>query len=162
MITFSKIKSAAIESGQRILKVLQFGVKTADEIAPFGDDASPLEGMTAIYAPTSEAGEPVIIGYINTNQVAKPGEKRIYSLDSGGGISFYIYLKSDGTMEFGGTADNLVRFTPLNAGLQSEVVLLNAELVKIQAVLTTLGGTYVHVPVTVDVSAAKINEAKCL
>ena len=36
--------------------------------------------MVAIFAETSNNSEAVIIGYINKNQVAGPGEKRIFSL----------------------------------------------------------------------------------
>lgn len=162
MISFSKIKSSALKAGKRIFKVLEFGVKTADEIAPYGDDSNPLKGLAAIYAETSEAGEPVILGYLNTKQIAAEGEKRIYSQKANGDISFYIHLKNDGTMEFGGNSDNLIRYAPLDAGLQAQVAKINAELVKIATGITAAGGTYAPTPISLDVSAAKINEAKSL
>lgn len=162
MITFAKIKSTSIEAKKRILKVLQFGVKTADEIAPYGDDSNPLKDMTAVYIETSEAGEPVIIGYLNTEQLADIGEKRIYSQKANGEISFYIHLKNDGTIEFGGNADNLVRYTPLNSGLQAQVIKINAELVKIASGITAAGGSYVPVPISLNISGSKINEAKSI
>jgi len=162
MITFSKIKSVAIESKKRILKVLQFGVKTADEVSSYGDDASPLVGMTAIYSNTSEAGEQVIIGYINTEQISKEGEKRIYSQKSDGSISFYIHLKNDGTMELGGDVDNLVRYSPLDSSLQGQATDINIELAKIAAAISGLGGSYIVAPITIDNSAAKIEEVKSL
>jgi hypothetical protein len=162
MITLSTISGAFVKAGSRILKVFQYGIKTADECSPFGDDSSPLEGMTAIYAETGEIGEPVIIGYMNERQLAAPGEKRIYSLKDNGDISFYAWLKNDGTMQLGGTADNLVRYAPLNAGLSSHNSQVVAELNKIAVAISSLGGTYVPGLVGMDVSGSKIVEIKTL
>ena len=159
-ITFSKIRSSIVESGKRILKVEQFGAKTVQEISSFGDDGNPVENMTAIYADTSENGEPVIIGYINENQLAGVGEKRLYSLDSSGALSFYIWLKNDGTFEIGGNDDNAVRYQKLDDSLQAQKSLINTELIKISAAITTLGGSYAATLITIDTSAAKINEVK--
>ena len=66
-LTFSKFKSFTIESGYRILKVFQFGAKTARESMPFGIDSVPLSDMIAIFGSTSENGDNVIVGYINVN-----------------------------------------------------------------------------------------------
>lgn len=162
MITLATIKSAVLNNGQRILKVLQFGAKTADECAPFGDDSNPLANMTAVYADTSESGEPVIIGYINNNQLAAAGEKRLYSLKNDGTVSFYAWLKNDGTMQLGGTVDNLVRFAPLNTALVQQNVLINAELAKISAAIAIAGGSYTPGTVSTDITASKINEIKTL
>lgn len=162
MISFSKFASATIEKGRRILKVMQFGAKTADEAAPFGDDSNPIKGMIAIYADTSEIGDPVILGYINENQLAGPGEKRLYSMKPDGSLGFYAWFKNDGTLILGGTTHNLVRYTPLNTGLQSQKNSINSELVKIQTAIASLGGVYAHVPVAIDISNSKINEIKSL
>jgi hypothetical protein len=162
MITLSKFKSAAIEAGKRILKVQQYGVKTALEISPFGDDSNPIKGMAAVYAETAESGESIIIGYINENQIAAAGEKRLYSLDATGAVSFYMHFKNNGTAEIGGTANNLVRYTPLNAALQQQVIDINAQLAAIAAGIASAGGTYTPTPLTLDVSGAKIEEIKTL
>jgi len=162
MITLATVKSSIIENGARILKVLQFGAKTVDECAPFGDDSNPIADMTAIYADTAEAGDQVIIGYINTKQLAAVGEKRMYSLKADKSISSYVWLKNDGSMELAGNAHNLVRYTPLNAGLQATITQLNAELSKIQIAISTLGGAYAKGTVTNDISASKINEIKSI
>lgn len=162
MISLSKIISSVVKSGSRILKVSQYGAKTADECAPFGDDSSPLKDMIAVYADTGEIGEPVIIGYLNENQLAKPGEKRLYSLNETGELSFYAWLKSDGTMELGGKTDNLVRYKPLDAGLQNHNALINAELAKISIAIGLLGGSYTPVALTIDISQSKITEIKTI
>lgn len=97
MITFSKAKDFAIHQGKRILQVLQFGAKTAKVASAYGDDSNPINNMTAIYAETSVNSEPVILGYINTQQIAQKGEKRIFSQKENGDLAFEIYLKSDGS-----------------------------------------------------------------
>jgi hypothetical protein len=163
MITLSKIKDAVLDAGKRILKVQQYGVKTAMEVSSFGDDSNPIKGMTALYAKTAESGEAVIIGYINENQIAAIGEKRLYSLDATTGeISFYMHLKNNGTAEIGGNVDNLIRYIPLDAALQAHTALINVQLAAIAASIGNLGGVYIPTPLTINVSGAKIEEVKCL
>jgi len=160
MITFSKVRDFVIENGKRILKVQEYGVKTAKVASNYGDDSQPLKNMTAIYSPTAVNSEPVIIGYINTNQVAKEGEKRIFSQSLDGSLSFAIHLKTNGTCEIGGNVDNAVRFSALQSSLASSDGLLNVELVKIKALFAGLGLTYEHTPVNTNISSSKINEIK--
>jgi len=162
MISLSTIKDSFLQTGSRILKVLQYGAKTADECAPFGDDSNPVAGMTAIYAETDEAGEQVIIGYINTQQLAAKGEKRLYSLKADKSLSFSLWLRNNGTLEIGGNAHNLVRFEPLNFGIAATNGLVNTELEKISAALAMVGGTYTPGHITTDIDDAKINEIKSL
>lgn len=162
MITLAKVKDSAVEKGMRILKVLQFGPKTADECSPFGEDSNPLKDMTAVFAKTSEAGEPVIIGYINKNQLAKVGEKRMYSLKEDGSISSYIWMKNDGKMELAGNTDNIVRFKPLEQGLHQQDALIMAELAKIATALAAVGSVYVPGTVQTQISPAKVDEIKCI
>lgn len=115
MITFSKFYEATLKNLKRILKVNQFGVKTAVESMPFGEDSSPVKDMTAIFAETSNNSEPVIVGYINKNQIAGPGEKRMFSLKENGEISTSIWLKADETMEIGGNTDFAVKYSGLES-----------------------------------------------
>lgn len=101
---------------RRIVKVLRFGktdVNTGYEVSPFGFDGNPLSDMRAIFADTNRSGRRVIIGYINKNQLAQPGESRLFSVDSNGNLKTFIWLKNDGSIELGGTNDNLVRFSKL-------------------------------------------------
>jgi hypothetical protein len=164
MIQLTTFKSAVVSAGYRALKVLGYGSAplTADECAPFGDDSNPLKNMIAVYAATDEIGDPVIIGYLNKNQLAAPGEKRIYSLKPDGSLGFYAWLKNDGSMELGGTADNLVRYTPLNTGLTGQDTAINSELAKIALAIGLLGGSYAPGTITTDISGSKINEIKCI
>ena len=160
MITLSKVRDFIIENGKRILKVQEYGAKTAKVAANYGDDSQPLKNMTAIYSPTAVNSEPVIIGYINTNQVAQEGEKRIFSQSLNGSISFAIHLKTDGTCEIGGDVDNAVRFNALATSLAASDGLLNTELGKIATAIGSLGGVYTVATVDTDISSSKINEIK--
>ena len=160
MITLSKVRDFIIENGKRILKVQEYGAKTAKVAANYGDDSQPLKNMTAIYSPTAVNSEPVIIGYINTNQVAQEGEKRIFSQSLNGSISFAIHLKTDGTCEIGGDVDNAVRFNALATSLAASDGLLNTELGKIATAIGSLGGVYTVATVATDISSSKINEIK--
>lgn len=152
MITFAKVKSSSIEFGERILKVLQFGAKTANECGPFGIDSNPIENMTAIYSITSNAGEDVILGYINKNQLAEPGETRLFSLDSEGILKGEFWIKNDGTILMNGGGYSAVRFENLNAKLLDQKDDINTELTKINASISALGGTYTISPITLDLS----------
>ncbi len=146
----------------RFLKVIQFGPKTAGECMPFGEDGNPIANMSAVYAKTSNIAEPVIIGYINKKQLSLPGEKRLYSLNADGSLSTYLWLHNNGTMELAGNGNNLVRYAPLKSALGNQDDKINAELTKIAAAITTLGGTYVPVTISTDITDSKINEIKCI
>lgn len=162
MITLSNVISVILKNGGRILKVAQYGAKTADECAPFGDDSSPLKDMVAVYSDTGEIGEPVIIGYLNEKQLAAPGEKRLYSLKSNGDLSFFMWLKNDGSIEIGGNTDNMVRFSPLNTALIAHNNQLKSELTKISLAIAALGGSYAVGNVDMNISNSKIQEIKTI
>lgn len=160
LVTFK----SAVMNGFRSLKVLAFGntAVTADECAPFGIDSNPLQNMIAIYADTEECGEPVIIGYLNQNQLAANGETRLFSLMPNGTLSIYAWLKNNGTMELAGNENNLVRYTALSNALTEQDTAINTELQKIAIAIASLGGTYVLATINTDISASKINEIKCI
>ena len=160
MITLSKLKSVAIEQGQRIFKVLQYGPKTDNECGPFGLDSSPLENYTAIYAETANAGESLIIGYIQKNQIAQQGEARLFSLDSNGLLKAEIFCKADGTIILNGGVNSSIRYEPLNTELQKLKNDINTELLKVKTAITTLGGTYANTPIILDLTTAKSDTIK--
>jgi len=160
MIYFSKFSDFVIESGKRVLKVLQFGAKSADECLPFGIDSVPIKGMATIYAETSNDAESVILGVINESQEAEAGETRFYSMAANKIVKSTVYLKKDGTIEFNGNTYSMVRFEPLKTGLQNSDTALNAELVKIQTALTGLGAIYTHVPVVTNIDLSKSEKNK--
>ena len=165
-MNFVKINSASIDNlGRRVLKFLRLGnsdVQTALEAMPFGVDAVPTKDLVAIYAPTSEKGKTVIIGYLNKKQLARIGEHRTYSTDENGTVVFSIYQKNDGTCEIGGNSDNMCRYAPLNAAMSNLANAINQQLTLIATGITTAGGTYTPTPITIDVSGVKVEQIKTL
>lgn len=155
MITFAKVKDAVLSNLKRILKVEQFGVKTASESSPFGLDSVPLKNMTAIYSDTSNNSESVILGYINESQLALPGEFRIYSLDSNKNLKSFIWLKVDGSIEINGSSNFAVKYTELQSALSLLSTNINTENTKIAAAISLLGGSYIPNPINIDITLAK-------
>lgn len=123
MLNYVKIISSELgDLSMRVLKHLGLGLndlQTSDESAPFGIDSNPPKDMIAVYGKTQIHGETVIIGYLNKNQLAEIGELRTYSVDEDGNLSFYTWLKNDGTMELGGDSKNLTRFQELKEGFDT-------------------------------------------
>lgn len=152
MLTFSKLKSSSIEQGKRILKVFQFGAKTAKEVSPFGFDGCAPENWTAIYGETSNKGESVVIGYINKNQLAEVGGSRMYALGSSGEVVGYVYARASGVLELNGNAFSSVRFQNLVQAINAQNVLINAELAKISVSIGLLGGSYIVAPVSTNLT----------
>lgn len=152
--------------GKRIVKFLRFGkkdVQEAENASPHGIDSNPPKNMIAIYGQTSEKGATVIIGYLNKDVLAAVGETRVYSTNTSGSIlKAYAWFKNDGNIELNGAVNNLVRYTALNTGLQNQVTMINAELVKLGAAINAIiPGAYVHVPVTLNITQSKVNDLKC-
>lgn len=162
MISVSVISDFIIEEGYRIFKVIQYGAKTADECSPFGDDSNPIKDMDAIFAETEVGGEPIIIGYIQKERLAQPGEKRIYSLDEYGDMANDIWLKANGVIEVGGNKDNFVSYKNLDLALKKNDTDIMAELSKIATAIGSLGGVYAPEIIKTDISSAKTKSIKCL
>ena len=160
MISFSKFKEFVIENGKRILKVEQFGIKTADEVAPFGVDANPLKDMVAIYSDKTNASESVILGYIDKNKIVDSGEIRLYSLDANKALKSFIWLKNDNSIEFNGNTYSMVRFEPLESGINAKDNLINIELGKIATAIGSLGGVYTPALISTNISTAKNEDLK--
>lgn len=151
---------------RRLVKVLRYGnsdVLDRFEASPYGLDSSPIQDMVAVYSDTSEKGKAVIIGYLNKNQLAAPGEFRIYATDANGELKFYIWQKANGTCEIGGDSDNMVRYSKLNLALQQFKTDIISELTNIALGITTAGGSYTPNPAFgIDISGSKIDEIKTL
>ena len=111
--------------------------------------------MDAIFAETSSGGEPVIIGYIQTQRLANLGESRLFSLKEDGTLSTYIWLRNNNIIEFGGNDENLVKFSKLQEELTKLQNDINGELVKIASGITTAGGSYVPAQIQIDINESK-------
>lgn len=177
MINVTKVISNSIKSATRFVKFLRMGksdVQECRQVAPYGDDSSPIKGMAAIYAKTGEVGKPVIIGYVNKNQIADVGEKRIFSTDADGKVQMFLHLKNDGTAEFGGDADFMVRYNELESGFNQLKIDFNDLVTKYNSHTHPYVGLAVSAPgvtsptpttgapSTADISASKIAEIKTL
>jgi len=162
MLSLTKVISSTLNNlGNLVVKLTKSGKsdhRNVIEASPYGLDSNPIKGMVAIYSDTEVRGNPVVIGYVNKNRVAKVGESRLFSTDSDGELQFYVWLTNDGKLELGGTGRHLVAFEQTKIGLDNLVLLINAELVKAQAAITVAGGVYAMVPVSVNIDTAKINE----
>ena len=117
MIQLVKIISTTIDSAnRRLVKFFRFGKDDVQEVlnaSASGDDSPPTENMRGIYVQTSQVGTPVLVGYINDKQIAKPGEKRIFATDQNGNLLLHFYMKDDSTIELGGTGNYAVKFNEL-------------------------------------------------
>ena len=141
----------------RTVKVSRFGkddTVTGMEAMPYGEDSNPIAGMDAVYLELSSRKNKVIVGYINKQQLADVGEKRIYSTNANGVVQFYIWLHADGTCEFNGKDNHLTQFEALQTAfnqLKSDFDLH----------VHTANNTPIAVPSSADVSAAKLNNHLC-
>ncbi len=116
MIRLAKIISTSIASKVRSVKFYWRGksdVRNSEEFSPFGIDGNPLKDMVAICVQTGQDGKTFVVGYLNKNQLAEPGELRLFSLDSTGAEKTYQFFKKDGTIEILGNTDNMVRYSAL-------------------------------------------------
>lgn len=71
-----------------------------------------------------------------------------------------ILVRTSGDLELQGDAQSAVSYTPLDAGLQSLVSAIQAELVKIQTGIVGAGGAYTPGTLTLDISAAEVTNVK--
>jgi hypothetical protein len=148
---------------RREIKVLRFGksdIQTPIEVGPYGIDSNPIKDMIAIYSETSERGKAVIVGYMNKNQLAQPGEFRAYSTDNNGGLKTYIWLKNNGNMEIGGDTNFLVRYNQLNQELQNFALFMNEQFALIATGISAGGGSYTPGNAQIDISEAKTEKIK--
>lgn len=178
MLSIVKVFSTEFDKAKRrIVKFLKLGkedVQTSIEASPFGVDSNPHANLRAIYAPTGVKGKTVIIGYINTDQVAEVGEHRMFSTDTDGNLIFEARMRNDGTFEIGGSVDNLIRFAKMQAAFNELRGDLNALITAynshIHITTATVGATAVPgiitptvatgTPSAADMSDAKIEELK--
>ncbi len=169
MLTLINVISSAIESGFRRIKIRKYGngdIQTSRQVSAFGFDSAPPEGMVAVFSETNKKGKSVIIGYLNKSLLAAPGETRIFSIDGDGALSTFIWLKDDGTMQIGGDADFMVRFSDLKTGFDQLKQDHNSLVTAFNAHMHATAGTGPPVPPTpgtgipATASTASIDDSK--
>lgn len=173
------IISSSFDSFNRLkVKFLRMGksdVRECLEVSPYGIDSNPIKDMIALYGPTGENGKDTIIGYLNKNRIAEPGESRIFSTDAEGVLQTYILLKNaDGIMEIGGNTDFMVRYSELASAFNelksdhnSLVTAFNAHMHPTAgsgppSPPTPIPSSIPATPSSADISGAKIEEIKTL
>ncbi len=162
----SKLVSSIIKATKREHTVNGRGAKdprTAYEVAPYGVDAVPPKGWKALYMHTEAADTDVIIGYVNESAIMDHGDTRLYSegdLD--------IRIKKNSTIEIGGDADNMMRYSEMKAAfdqlrsdLNNHIAIFNAHVHAVVSGTATPTATP-STPSSADMSAAKIDEIKTL
>jgi hypothetical protein len=110
------ISSEVNDIKQRLVKILRFGkvdVQTPIQSAPYGLDSNPIKDMIAVYSGTQNDDSKIIIGYLNKDSLAKPGEYRTFATDKNGALKFYTWMKDDGTYEIGGNTNFAVKYNEL-------------------------------------------------
>jgi len=171
MINVTKTISTSIKNAVRFVKFLRMGksdVQECRQASPFGIDSAPTKDMAAIYAKTGEVGKPVIIGYINKNQISEAGETRLFSTDENGTVKIALHLKNDGTAEIGGNSKNMVRFQELETGFNTLKTDFNNLVIAYNLHIhpsssgTTSPTVTQGTSSTADISGSKINEIKTL
>lgn len=160
-----KVNGAKITDKIRQIIAIIWGkndVRNAYDVTPYGIDASPIKGMTAVYANTENNGQPIVVGYINKNQIAKPGECRMFSTNDSGSFQAQVYALQDGNILIGDSetiaayTDFFVKWTAFNTTIQAYLVTQNAA---ITTAISGLGGAYVTPPPP-DFSSAKTTNIK--
>lgn len=160
MITLTKVKQAT----STFIKVLRFGlndVQTSLPILPHGIDSKPVSGQTGIHAKTTNRSDSIFLGVVYKSSVTSEGETRIFATDSDGTEVFDILLKNDGTCEFGGNSDYMVRFNELKTGFDQLRSDFNSFLIHVHGV----AGTPPVPPATPSIASidgAKIDSIKTL
>lgn len=162
--------STSIDSTfRRLCKFLGMGKDDTQECliaAPAGIDSNPIKDLRAIY--DTAIDQNIVIGFINKNQVADAGEIRLFSVDGDGALKIFLWVKNDGTIEFGGNTGNLTRFQELETGFNQLKSDFNA--------LVTVFNAHIHATPsgassptatpatssTASIANAKINELKTL
>jgi hypothetical protein len=115
-IKIGSIISSTISNGIRKLKLTVLGkndVQEIEQIAPHGIDSCPPSDTRVLHVETLQRGACMVVGSINDNQLAVEGEIRLYSTNADGTLQTYVHLLEDGTIEVGGTVDNMVRYAPM-------------------------------------------------
>jgi len=174
-----KVISTSIEGGVRFIKFEGSGtqdIKDRQFVSPHGIDSVPIVGAVCLYVETSIQGELVVIGYIGDNGISglSEGESRLYSTNSSGVLQIDLIMRDDGTAEFGGSADFMVRFLELKAGYDELKADLNSHIsdynTHIHITTATIGAsatpgvisptTSTSTPSTASIDDAKIDEIK--
>lgn len=128
MANIIKTISTRIEKGIRKVKFLRMGsddFQEAAQTSPFGFESNPVKDLIGVYIKTEQIGDPVLLGYVNPNPDVEAGESRMFSTDANGSVVYYLKFKADGSAEFGGVGNFLVKYNELKAELDKLKLTVN-------------------------------------
>lgn len=108
--------SSSLDDDQfRLIKVdaaAGIDIRIVDQVAPYGIDSNPIDGVTGFLDETAMDAHH-ILGYLNQDALAEPGEIRVYSTDGDAAPKAFAWFKADGTIHLNGDADHAVRYSKL-------------------------------------------------
>jgi len=153
----AKVKDNGIESD-----VEGFG-GTEDDTNIFGITgvkSLPHDGETGVMIDAK--GENYVVGTnnYNINITLDKGEIVIYSSDSSGNILSNARCNKDGEFVVNDGDRSAVAFDKLKEGFDQFVSDYNAELIEIQAGITSAGGVYTPTSTTANVDGSEVDEVK--
>lgn len=173
----TKIVSTKIGEQNRVFtKLVCKGPNDVQEIEtmnPAGIHSRGLKDDVAVMSDTEVMGESVLVGYIPKDVDVEEGEIRIFSRDPGNGAQkIFIWVKNDGVIEFGGNADNLIRYTKTANSINELKDSINdlKNIISAWVPVPNDGGaalksalaSWFASPLVQDISGAKIDELKTL
>lgn len=178
MIALIRYISSSIADGLRRITVSRYGkydTCETTEIAPPGYDAQPVPGQQGIYSDTSAYDTTIVFGYVNTNQKAAEGERRIYSTDNNGVLQYNVWLRNTGEVLLGESdnpedyTNNLVKYNQLSTSLDNEAGQINTNFTQIATAIATLASAlglpptpplYTPTTVAADITTSKADKIK--
>lgn len=175
MKVVSVISTRFNDLGQMMTKLLKSGRNDVQEVITGslpGIDSVPTKDMRALYETTDISGENFVVAFLVPKREAKEGEIKLFSTDANATEQVYLWIKNNGEIHFGGSADNLIRYkqtadsinelkdsiTDLKNIITGWTPVPNDGGAALKAALTA----WVSSPLIEDITGAKIDEFKTL
>lgn len=114
MIRIVDIVSSVIKQGITVVKVACYGksdIHTLKNCTPYGIDTCPVDKSKGVMAKTENVADKILIGIVNKDNKALPGQIRLYEKDG-----FEVWLRN-GKIEIGGNENFAVKYNELKAEL---------------------------------------------
>ncbi len=133
-------------------------IQTVELMRQAGEDTNPPDGSKVLILSVGDAWKIAVASDDGIVPSVNPGEKKLYSTNSGA-IQAFINLLADGTIEINGSTDFAVRFTALETAFNQLKSDLNSHVHS----GVTAGGASTMMPTTpstADITPAKVEEVK--
>lgn len=112
---------------------------TAETFGPSGDDSPPLPEDRVVLVNVDGTGNFVSAGVLSVSQGAKPGERILYSRNSGGEVMAALKLLNDGKIEMLSPEDFSVSAKNLSVSVESSIS-MESESIKTSGKTTEIEG----------------------